>query len=140
MFFSKNKSKAQQGGHPEAYSDSGFWKVVTKLTKRSSGKVLSAALALYYCLRDPDTPGWAKSVIIGALGYLIFPLDFIPDAILGIGFVDDWGVIAAAMTSVIAHIKEEHKERAAAKADRLFGNPNQNNSEGVPEDTNDVES
>lgn len=106
---------------PDAFSVSGFWLVLRKLAKRGGRKVISAALTLYYCLCDPETPVWAKSVIAGALGYLIFPLDFIPDAILGAGFTDDWSVILGAIAAVAAHIKDEHKAKSAATVERLLG-------------------
>ena len=106
---------------PDAFSVMGFWAVIRKVSKRGGRKILSSALTLYFCLKDSETPAWAKSVIIGALGYLVFPMDFIPDAILGVGFTDDWSVILAAMASVMAHIKDEHKEKASGLADRLLG-------------------
>ena len=62
-------------------------------------------------------------MILGALGYLVFPIDFIPDAILGVGFTDDWGVILGAMASVITHIKDDHRVRASAMVKRLLGAP-----------------
>ncbi len=106
---------------PEEFSVGGFWNVVGKLSKRGGRKLLSSALTLFFCLKDPVTPAWAKTVILGALGYLIFPMDFIPDAIVGPGFTDDWGVILGAMASVIAHIKEEHREKASGLAERILG-------------------
>ena len=48
-------------------------------------------------------------------------MDLIPDAILGAGFTDDWSVIVGALASVMAHIKEEHKSKASAVADRFLG-------------------
>lgn len=99
----------------------GFRRVIGKVAKRGGRKVLSSALTLYFCLRDSDTPMWAKSIILGALGYLIFPLDIIPDTILGAGFTDDWTVIIGALSSVVAHIKDDHKNKASALADRLLG-------------------
>jgi uncharacterized membrane protein YkvA (DUF1232 family) len=106
---------------PDAFSLSGFWLVLGKLAKRGGRKLISSALTLCYCLRDSETPAWAKTVIVGALGYLIFPLDFIPDAILGAGFTDDWSVILGAIATVATHIKDEHKTNAAALADRILG-------------------
>lgn len=106
---------------PEAFSLPGFWHVLGKLAKRGGRKLILLALTLFHCLRDPETPAWAKSVIIGALGYLVFPLDFIPDAILGAGFTDDWSVILGAVATVATHIKDEHKAKAAAMADRFLG-------------------
>ena len=106
---------------PESFSTAGFWRVVGKLSKRGGHKVMGGALTLYYCLRDPETPAWAKSVIVGALGYLIFPMDLIPDAIIGAGFTDDWSVILGALASVVSHVKDEHKSKASAVADRFLG-------------------
>lgn len=98
-----------------------FWNVVGKISKRGGRKLLSSALILFFCLQDPATPAWAKSVIVGALGYLIFPMDFIPDAIVGPGFTDDWSVIIGAMAAVVAHIKNEHREKASGLAERILG-------------------
>lgn len=106
---------------PEEFTVERFWKVARKVAERGGRKLLDGAFTLYYCLRDPETPAWAKSVIVGALGYLIFPMDFIPDAILGAGFTDDWGVILGALASVMAHITEEHRGKAAAMTVRFLG-------------------
>lgn len=114
---------------PDAFSLSGFWRVIGKLANRGGRKIIILAMTLFHCLNDPETPAWAKSVIIGALGYLIFPLDFIPDALLGAGFTDDWSVILGAVATVAAHIKEDHKSKAAAIANRFLGGEKQNDVE-----------
>ena len=106
---------------PEAFTMPGFWRVVRKLARSGGRKVLAGALTLFFCMRDSETPAWAKSVIVGALGYLIFPMDFIPDTIVGVGFTDDWSVILAAISTVATHIKDEHKERASEYALKFFG-------------------
>ena len=106
---------------PEAFSVSGFRLLAGKLANSGAIKVLTSALTLYHCMRDSETPAWAKSVIVGALGYLVFPMDLIPDAILGAGFTDDWSVILGAIATVATHIKHEHKQAAEAQASRLLG-------------------
>lgn len=92
------------------YSDGSFWSTIRKF----AGKIpfLRDALAMYYCLNDSDTPGWVKVLIIGALGYFIFPLDAVPDFIPVAGMADDAGVIAAALAAIRFHIKEEHWQKA----------------------------
>ena len=40
------------------------------------------------------------------------PFDFVPDFILGLGFVDDASVLLAALAAVRGSIKEEHREAA----------------------------
>jgi uncharacterized membrane protein YkvA (DUF1232 family) len=106
---------------PEAFSIDGFWSVVRKVARHGGRKLLASALTLFYCLNDAETPAWAKSVIVGALGYLILPLDLIPDAIPGVGFTDDLGVLLGAMVAVVRHIKLEHREKAGALTGRILG-------------------
>ena len=48
---------------------------------------------LWRLLNDPRVPSWVKAIPTAALLYLIFPLDLIPDPILGLGQLDDLAVI-----------------------------------------------
>ena len=105
----------------EHYSDEGFW-TKAKTVLRSAGRtVLEPALQLYYAAQRPETPVWAKSIVYGALGYLILPLDAIPDALPVVGFTDDLGVLVAAVAAIAAHIDEGVKARARAKLADWFG-------------------
>ena len=95
-------------------------KKIGKGGKKIGKKVLSMALVLYFCLKDDDTPAWARGVIVGALGYLISPVDAVPDFLPG-GLVDDWMVLAAAVAMVLVHIKPEHRRAAEEKMKEWFG-------------------
>ena len=101
-----------------------MWQTLRKVAASAGRNLLLSALLLFYCLKDRDTPTWAKGVIVGALGYLILPADLIPDIIPGAGYGDDWGAIVAALVTVAAYIKDEHKAKANAQVERLFGTPN----------------
>lgn len=106
---------------PHWYSGPRLWKSLRKIAASAGRKTLISSLTLFYCLKDHDTPTWAKGVIVGALGYLIFPMDLIPDILPGVGYGDDWGAIVAALATVAAYIKDEHKAKALAQTERLFG-------------------
>ncbi len=106
------------------YSAPRLWRTLRKAALSAGRKTLLTALTLFYCLQDHDTPTWAKGVIIGALGYLVLPMDLIPDLIPGAGYGDDWGALVAALGTVAAYIKDEHKVKAAAQVERLFGSAN----------------
>lgn len=113
--------------HPDPYSAAHWysgrrlWRTLRKVAACAGRKTVFSALILFYCLKDHDTPTWAKGVIIGALGYLILPVDLIPDIIPGAGYGDDWGAIVAALGTVAAYIKDEHKAKAQAQIERFFG-------------------
>lgn len=109
---------------PSWYSAPSFWRTLRKAALSAGRKTLLTALTLFYCLQDRDTPAWAKGVIVGALGYLVLPVDLIPDMIPGVGYSDDWGALVAALGTVAAYIKEEHKTKAAEQVERLLGSGN----------------
>ncbi len=106
--------------YSKQYSESSFWNKIKRYAKTAGREVIEKALILYFCLKDPDTPSWAKSVIIGTLGYFILPADSIPDLTPLIGFSDDLGALAAALGIVGFYIKKEHKEMARAKMNEWF--------------------
>lgn len=92
------------------YSDRGFWSVIRRYQSRIP--FLRDALALFYCLKDPATATWVRVAIVGALGYLVLPVDLIPDFIPLVGWADDAAVIAAVLGYVRSQIKEEHWAQA----------------------------
>lgn len=60
-----------------------------------------------------------KAIIVGALGYLISPLDVVPDAIPIIGLGDDLAVLLYVLNKV-GNVSEEIKEKAKAKLVKWF--------------------
>ena len=105
----------------ERYSDQGFWQKMARFAKRAGREVVEKALWLYYALQRPETPLWAKRVIVGALAYFILPFDFISDLLPGIGFTDDLGVIMAALSTVAMYITPAVQEQARKKVIEWFG-------------------
>lgn len=103
------------------YSEENFIDKLKNFALKAGAKVIYAALKLYYALKSEDTPAWAKAVITGALGYFILPIDLIPDVIPGVGFVDDFGVLAAALATIAVHITPAIKEQARQKMKTWFG-------------------
>ncbi len=102
------------------FTETSFWQKVKNVTKTAGCELIEKALVMYYATMDEDTPVWARTILVGALGYFICPIDAIPDAIPGGGYADDAGAIAAALGMVAAHIKPEHKVLAKRKVDEWF--------------------
>lgn len=112
---------SEANGVSKEFSDDGFWNKVIKYAKTAGQEVIEKALWLYYAAQNPQTPTWAKTTIYGALGYFILPIDAIPDMLPGVGYTDDLGVIAAAITAVSMYITDEVKQQAAQKLRDWFG-------------------
>ena len=106
--------------YPEKYSKKDFWSKVKKVVMAAGEELIEKALTLYYCLRDPATPGWVKGMIIGALGYFIFPGDAVPDCLLGLGYTDDLGVLAGVYITISPYITDEHIEKTKNKIKKIF--------------------
>ena len=70
-------------------------------------------------LRDPRVPLWAKAIPVLGIIYVLSPLDFIPDVIVGLGQLDDLAIVIAGMrlfaAVVPADIVEQHRAEIAGK-------------------------
>ncbi|MGV8093470.1 MAG: YkvA family protein [Mangrovibacterium sp.] len=113
------------------FSESDFWRKIKKIAKIAGVKVLYSALLLYYTLIDENTPAASKAKIIGALGYLILPIDLIPDVMIPLGFTDDLAVLLFIIDSVQSHITFEIKQKAQQKLTEIIGDYDDHDIKGV---------
>ena len=102
------------------YSEASFWQKLNTFAFQAGHSLVEKALQLYYAAESPDTPAWAKGVVMAALAYFVSPIDAIPDPIPVIGFTDDLGVLISAVATVAAHITPKEKKKAAEKMDEWF--------------------
>ncbi|MEM1137609.1 MAG: YkvA family protein [Bacteroidota bacterium] len=102
------------------FSDADLWKKLKKLGEKAGIKITYAALLLYYALKSEETSLQAKATIIGALGYLIFPFDFIPDFIPFLGFSDDLGALILVISQIREVISSDIKQIAKEKLEDWF--------------------
>ena len=87
----------------------GFW----------SGLIRQLGLA-WHLLWDPNVPLWTKLVPFIGLVYILSPIDLIPDPILGLGQLDDLGVLLLGLRMFIQLVPDEvierHLRRVSSKA------------------------
>jgi len=114
--FEKNLEAASKN-----FSDEKFWDKLKKFGKKAGSSVVYAVLLLYFTLQKPEVPVKAKTIIIGALGYFILPLDLIPDVAVGVGYTDDLGALGVALFQVAIYIDDDIKNRAKEKLKDWFG-------------------
>jgi uncharacterized membrane protein YkvA (DUF1232 family) len=87
-----------------------FWPTVRRAIRHVP--FIEDVVAAYYAMLDPNTPTRARLTLVAALAYFVAPFDLVPDMILGLGFLDDASILAAAIAAVSSSIKEEHREAA----------------------------
>jgi len=102
-----------------AYSESSFWDKLASSAKKMGRVAVENALKLFYAVTLGKASPAQVSIIIGALGYLIFPADAIPDLIPG-GLADDAGVLTAAVGLLACCSDPEVVAAAKVKASEWF--------------------
>jgi len=105
---------------PQDISEKQVTRKIQSALASAGADVIEKALLLFYTLKDPKTPSWAKGVILGALAYFISFIDGIPDLTPVLGYTDDLGVMIAALSALAGHITEENKAKAKQKAQALL--------------------
>ena len=103
------------------FNDNSLWKKLRKVARKAGRKAVYNVPVLYYVARDPAVPSSMKYKILGALGYFILPLDFIPDFVLGLGFTDDLAALAWALFKIKKYITPEIERKARERLREWFG-------------------
>lgn len=107
------------------YSENKFWNKLKNVAKKAGLKVIYLALVLYYTLIADSTSREDKLLITGALGYLILPIDLIPDFIPVVGFADDLAALIACHKTVKRNVTPEILSQAELRLQKFFGKVDQ---------------
>jgi uncharacterized membrane protein YkvA (DUF1232 family) len=102
------------------FSQSDFVEKISRIAKRAGAKLVYAALILYYTLQSDKVSKADKAIIIGALGYMISPLDVIPDAIPIAGLTDDLAVLLYVLKKVWTDIDPAIMDQAKKRLSKWF--------------------
>ena len=118
----KNLTLDKIKGYQKYFEPEKFWGKLKKYAKIIGKETVYHVLLLFYLLKSPQVSWLNKAYIAGALGYLIFPLDFIPDAIPIVGYSDDFAAIMMVFTKVKGSITPEIETQAREKLSEWFNN------------------
>lgn len=102
------------------FSANDFVDKISRIAKRAGAKLVYAALILYYTLQSEKVSKADKAIIISALGYMISPLDVIPDAIPIVGLSDDVAVLIFVLRKVWGSVEPDVKEKARLRLSKWF--------------------
>ncbi|WP_303817614.1 YkvA family protein [Selenomonas ruminantium] len=109
------------GDYSAKYSEKNLWDKIAGNVQSIGAKLIYNALQLYYATENPACPQKVKLGIYAALGYLISPIDFIPDFTPIAGYGDDASAIGTALLLAQMYIDDEVREKAKTKMVDLFG-------------------
>ena len=102
------------------FSKKEFVEKIARIAKGAGAKLVYAALILYYTLQSDKVSATNKAMIIGALGYLISPLDVVPDAIPIAGLADDLGVLVFVLKKVWTDVDPDIQVKARQRLAKWF--------------------
>ena len=102
------------------FTERRFWDKLRNFGRSLGTKSVYSALLLYYAYHRKETPAWAKRVVLGALGYLIVPVDLVPDLAPVVGYTDDIGVLSFGLATIAAYVNSDVRTRARAKLGDWF--------------------
>ena len=102
------------------FSKKEFVEKIARIAKGAGAKLVYAALILYYTLQSDKVSATNKAMIIGALGYLISPLDVVPDAIPIAGLADDLGVLVFVLKKVWTDVDPDIQVKARQRLSKWF--------------------
>ena len=106
--------------YSDKFSSGDFVDKIQRIAKRAGSKLVYGSLLLYYTVQSDKVSRKDKAIIIGALGYLISPLDVMPDAIPIVGLADDMAVLVYVLKKVWSLVSDEAREKAKNKMLQWF--------------------
>lgn len=95
-------------------------KLIKKLKERAK-HLKRETYALYLAYHDPRVPWHAKVVCVCIVGYVLSPIDLIPDFIPVLGYLDELILIPAGLALAIRLIPNEVMCECRSKAEENMG-------------------
>lgn len=102
------------------YSELGFIEKLKNVAKKAGMELLFNAALLYRMLHNPNISAPTKALIVGVLGYLILPIDAIPDIIPVSGLSDDLAAILS-VVKIVSSFKTPQIESEARELLKSVG-------------------
>lgn len=109
----KKVSEEELSKYAKHYDHTVAYRLLKKLRKATrdkpailagpAGTIVNMLGKLLSALDNPATPAPLKALIIGAIGYIVLPVDLIPDVIPVVGWTDDIASAAGIVLAVAAY-------------------------------------
>ena len=111
--------------YSKKFSENRLFSLIAKKASTLGSKTIYTGLLLFFAYRRTETPAWAKNIILGTLGYLISPIDAVPDLTPVLGYTDDIGILSFGLVTIASYVNEEVREKAKVKINKWLPSVNQ---------------
>jgi len=109
----KKVSEEELGKYAKHYDHNIAYRLLKKLRMATrdkppiiagpTGAIVNTLGKLLSALDNPETPAPLKALIVGAIGYIVLPIDLIPDMIPVVGYADDLASAAGVVVAIAAY-------------------------------------
>ncbi|WDI43319.1 YkvA family protein [Bremerella sp. P1] len=123
---SKSEAYDRLHEYAEKASPEDVQKIREKLSGMNRGpimKIWDDVLSLWKMIVDPNASWTSKAIAIGAVLYLVSPLDGVPDLLPLIGLTDDAAVILAAVATLAFELKKYRDAKMSNTVDGKTSQP-----------------
>jgi uncharacterized membrane protein YkvA (DUF1232 family) len=113
MVDEKKVNEEELGNYAKHYDRNVAYRLLKKLRKATrdqsaiiagpTGVIVNMLGKLLSALDNPATPAPLKALIFGAIGYIVLPIDLIPDFLPVVGWTDDIASAAGVFAAVAAY-------------------------------------
>jgi len=86
-------------------------------------RIKAETLALYFAARHPDTPWAARLLVAFIVGYVLSPIDLIPDFIPVLGYLDELVLLPLLLGLALRLIPPPVLTECRQRANEWFGRP-----------------
>ena len=96
-------------------------KYIGRMFRNMGQQLVYSVFLMIGAYKRKDAPRWAKRIIVGGLGYLLTPIDAVPDLSPLIGYTDDFGVLSFGLVAIASYINNDVRIQARRAVKTLFG-------------------
>lgn len=98
-----------------------YMQFLSSKMKTLSVQLVYKSFLMFYAFKRKETPYWAKNIVLGTLGYLLAPIDMLPDLTPLLGYTDDISVLGYGLVMISCYINDEVREKAITGTKNLYG-------------------
>jgi uncharacterized membrane protein YkvA (DUF1232 family) len=103
------------------FKEISFLKFTKKKIKQIGTKTIYKSFLMYHAYQRSETPGWAKHIVLGTIGYILTPIDLLPDLTPLVGYTDDISVLAYGLVMISCYINKDVQQKALDSTKKIYG-------------------
>lgn len=109
------------------YNEENFYNKIKKYGKKIGITPIYLSFLIFHSIKSKEIPTFMKAPLLGAIGYFVSFIDFLPDLTPIIGYCDDVTIIVSSLVLISTKITPTIREEAKYSTRKIF--PNVTNEE-----------